>query len=71
MGSILGPETKIPHTMWCSQKEKQTHNHLTELPHLALSDFLSLGLSSLARALVAALKKINGNFLLVQGLGLF
>ena len=57
MGSILGPETKIPHTMWCGQKEKQTHNHFTELPHLTLSDFLSLGLSSLARALVAALKK--------------
>lgn len=70
MDSIPGPETKFPHTMWCGQKGKQTHNHLTELPHLTLSHFLSLGLSSLARVLIAALKKKYGNFLLVQGLGL-
>ena len=70
MGSIPGPETKIPHAMWCGQKEKQTHNHLTEPPHLTLSHFISLGLSSLARVLVAALKTKIGNFLLVQGLGL-
>ena len=60
MDSIPGPETKFPHTMWCGQKGKQTHNHLTELPHLTLSHFLSLGLSSLARVLIAALKKKKG-----------